>query len=241
MRKIDLKGQRFGRLTVVEEHGFVNRKFRWKCLCDCGTVKLIRADVLRSGASKSCGCLSVENTIKRSTKHGMKNSPEFSCWSSMMARCEWKCRLKDNKKQKNYSGRGVKVCERWAKSFALFLKDMGPRPSLKHSIDRIDTNGDYEPGNCRWATQMVQANNKRSNNLITFKGVTMSARMWDREAGLRLDTVARRIRSGWSIEKAITEPPRWKGLRCIKNPRSPIEVCDHAHHTESRGNDEEDR
>ena len=145
----------------------VGEKYRdrdrtWICKCVCGTTRSVLAYNLESGASTSCGCLTIENTRKALTKHGMtggiKPIPvEYSAWSNMKSRC------RDSSREdfKYYGGRGIKVCDRWMESFSNFFADMGRRPSDKHTIDRINVDGNYEPGNCRWATWTEQQNNKQ--------------------------------------------------------------------------------
>lgn len=160
---IDLTGQKFGRLTVV---GFYRggRKSFWYCECSCGKIKIIRGDGLRGGHTKSCGCLAVEASIANATKwgeknktHGMTKTPEWRSWQSMKTRCY----NKNHVHWKHYGGRGIKICRSWKNSFEEFYKDMGARPSLKHSIDRINFNGNYEPKNCKWSTASEQARNRR--------------------------------------------------------------------------------
>ena len=162
---IDLSGQRFHRLTVVarvanSRHG----NARWLCRCECGAQVEVAACNLKSGHSKSCGCLRREfASARRWYKHGhatsSRRSPEYRSWTSMRARCNYS----GARGFMDYGGRGISVCERW-NSFELFLADMGPKPSPQHSIDRIDPDGDYEPGNCRWATSKEQATNKRRDH-----------------------------------------------------------------------------
>jgi hypothetical protein len=121
-----------------------------------------------------------------------------------------RCYDQSNKNYFNYGGRGIEICERWLHSFENFLADMGERPSPKHSIDRIDNNGNYEPGNCRWATDLEQANNTRKNRLLTVDGETKTMAEFSKDNNLRIGTVHRRLKLGWSHEKAIKTPLRKK-------------------------------
>lgn len=204
-RILDLTGQRYGRLTVVGP--YVNK--RWTCRCDCGNVKEVFQGSLRRGWTKSCGCLNSEMTAKRNRKHGLtkqnQKPAEFTVWVLMRTRCQ----DPDASSYPHYGGRGITVCERWASSFEAFMKDMGPRPSESHQLDRIDNNGPYSPENCRWTDKVTQMNNTRVNHLLTLDGTTRTIANWSRATGIRPETIRQRIsKLGWDVERALTTPPR---------------------------------
>ncbi len=193
-------GDKFGRLTLLER--ISGGRTKWRCLCDCGKTAEVLQQSLLSGNTKSCGCLVAEKNFK----HGGYYTSEYSIWSGMKARCY-------NPRKRSYGeygGRGISVCERWRNSFPNFLADLGKRPSKNHSLERVDVNGNYEPANCRWATSSEQANNKRDNNLITFRGETLTETQWRRKLGFNRGTIRQRIVNGWSVEDALTTPSRHK-------------------------------
>jgi len=161
-RLVDAKGKRFGRLTAVERADKDRfGKVRWHCICDCGNKSVVAGTYLHRGEIRSCGCL-IKDMAKERKTHGMTGTKEFKIWLSINKRCH-------NPKEisyPTYGGRGIIVCDRWRKDFAAFYADMGPIPSEKHTIDRINPFWHYEPGNCRWATQKEQQNNKRKHHEI---------------------------------------------------------------------------
>ena len=195
-KKLDLLGHTFGRLTVIGEVG--KNKFGrtlWKCSCRCGGQKVIATQFLRSGESQSCGCFRKETaaaTGKRNKKHRSIGTVEYQTWGRIIQRCH----NSKNKDYKHYGGRGIKVCDRWMKSFDMFLQDMGHRPLNMTSIDRIDNNGNYEPNNCRWANNKTQHNNSRNNRCFEFQGRTQTIAQWARDFGIKQCTLAHRIRKG---------------------------------------------
>lgn len=196
-----LEGQRFGRLTVLElapsdKFG----KARWKCRCDCGTECIKPARPLIAGESKSCGCLHQES-VRRPRSHGYARTPVYRVWSAMKGRCE----NPSDTGYKNYGGRGIKVCTRW-QSFENFLADMG-EPPPGYTIDRRDNNGDYAPGNCRWATQKQQMRNTRRNILITYNGETRTLAEWAERMHMDISALHWRLREArWTIARALTTP-----------------------------------
>jgi hypothetical protein len=211
----NLAEQRFGRLVVLGYAGSRHRIHRWLCLCDCGNQKVVRADCLTSEQTRSCGCLSME----RRTTHGMSKTLEHGIWTAMIGRCH----NPNNADFATYGALGVTVCERWRESFQAFYDDMGPRPSRKHSLDRHpDHCGNYEPDNCRWATQKQQCRNKRNNHLLTYNGETLCAIEWAEKLGWDKAVIFNRLRYGWSVERILSTP-----LRAIrKGPVPPVKTLD---------------
>ena len=165
---IDITGQRFGRWTVVKVDDVKNRLIYWKVVCDCGNVGSVSSGNLRAGLSKSCGCFAIESKKNR-IKHGecrrsTGKSKERSTWAGMKSRCL----NKNQKAYARYGRRGITVCDRWRDSFSDFLADMGRCPD-GHSLERINNNGNYEPGNCKWATAKEQARNQRKRIRVPYQ------------------------------------------------------------------------
>lgn len=152
-------GARFGRLVVVEYAGKRKGRFHWLCKCDCGGQKVTATSNLTGGGTQSCGCLQRERAGPNGsrTTHNLSNTPEYATWQSIKQRCF----NKNNRAWIRYGGRGITMAEEWVDSFESFFEHVGPKPSAKHSIDRIDNDGNYEPGNVRWATSKQQRNNRR--------------------------------------------------------------------------------
>jgi len=197
-------GDRFGRLVVLERVPSKRRDHRWKCRCDCGNTHEIYSFSLLSGGVKSCGCLGKEQ-LERRTKHGMcsrsEQAPEYSIWESMNQRC----RDPNSPSYRLYGAKGVTVCEHW-RDFAAFYADMGPRPSRKHTIDRVDNAKGYEPTNCRWATRIEQNNHTSRNVHVTYDGRTQTVAQWARELGVTYHILRNRLKLGWDFKRAVTQP-----------------------------------
>lgn len=195
-------GDRFGRLVVISKGKRDNAgRQRLICKCDCGTEKEFDAHNIISRKSKSCGCLKLELTIKRNTKHGMSRSSEYNSWTYMIQRCT----NSSFSEYHRYGARGITVCERWRNSFEAFLADMGARPPGR-SLERIKNDQNYEPENCKWATPVEQARNRRSNRWLTCHGRTQLLVDWADELGVCHSTIINRLKRGWSIEKALSVP-----------------------------------
>lgn len=202
---IDKVGNKYGMLTVLAYAGSIDKVVRWSCLCDCGNVVVVRGNSLGSHTKKnrSCGCEKYKNRNGDHSKtHGLTGTPIYRSWQSIKRRCL-------NKKDPayaNYGGRGITICDEWL-VFENFLADMpGFEPGLE--IDRIDNNKGYSKENCRWVTSKVNNRNRRNNKLITFMGKTLCVSEWAEKIGIGALALGNRIRSGWSIERAFTEPLR---------------------------------
>ena len=211
-------GKVFGRLTVL---GFDESKLAL-CQCACGSeIKRYRINALRTGNTKSCGCLAREkqSAVGRSSKtHGMTGSSIYKTWTGMRGRC-------GNPKSKDYhdyGAKGVFVCDRWA-DFSKFHLDMGERPSPAHTIDRIDLRGPYSPENCRWATKTEQTRNREIAIVLTFAGQSLPLQVWCDRYGAAYSTVHSRIfKHGWPLELALFAPKnfrlaQWRQIACVAN------------------------
>lgn len=212
---VDFTGQRFGRLVVLHQTVRLSqeRNAMWLCQCDCG--RQTRAAGANLGKTKtSCGCLASENGTKmlrtnrlmRKDLHGMSQTSEHGIWSNMKRRCE------DPKSPKypRYGGRGIRVCECWRESFVAFVGDMGLRPSPRHSIDRIDNDGNYEPGNCRWASAKQQVLNSSIVRMITIDDKTLCIKDWEMFLGVpkgKIAAMCRAINSNGTIHRSRSDSP----------------------------------
>lgn len=204
-RAKDITGQRFGRLVVAGKAG--KNKWGavlWNCLCDCGGTNIVATKDLNGASTRSCGCLKRPPVRSR---HGMARSPEYQAWRNMRARCS----SRSYRDWHNYGGRGISVCERWL-TFENFYADMGLRPSALHSLDRINPDGNYEPSNCRWASEAQQHNNQRHSHFVTAFGKRQTIGQWAKETGIGRAVIGGRLARGWTAERAVStavhrEPP----------------------------------
>lgn len=192
----DLSGQKFGILkAIIFYRRHKSRKSIWLCICECGSITVVFACDLKRGHTRSCGCLAKSN----SKTHGMMYYPEYNAWEGLKNRCD----NPSGQDFKDYGGRGITYQDTW-KKFENFYADMGPK-EVGTSIDRIDNNGNYTKENCRWATPKQQANNKRNNRFITWKGETKTLQQWADHIGINQSVLCRRLKY-WTIERALTEP-----------------------------------
>ena len=187
----EMIGQTFDRLTVVSFAGVRTRKRLWNCRCACGGRAVVSTGGLRSGNSRSCGCLKTEVH----TKHGMHNTRTYRIWRAMLNRC------RQSQFQKYYGD--IEVCERWKTSFDMFILDMGEAPTGM-SIDRKDNSKNYEPRNCRWATQTQQTRNTRRRKEYAHGGQSHSLIEWSEIIGVPYERLRGRIRDGWNFVDAIS-------------------------------------
>lgn len=207
-----MEGKRFGRLIVLESAG--SNKFKkklWKCQCDCGNTTIAIGAQLRNGSWVSCGCyrFSGEGRKTHGARSGGKQSALYTAWMNMKARCE----NAELDGYQNYGGRGITVYPAWAQSFEVFAADVPPHPGKGYSLDRIGNNGNYEPGNVRWATRREQNTNKRDNRLITYAGKTQTLVEWAEELGVPYMTLFYRFERGMDTEKAMTPAKMHKSGR----------------------------
>ena len=208
-KELDITGKKFNRLTAIERVADDrNGNVVWKFLCDCGTVKIAMKSAVTGNNTHSCGCLNRENRLRRNIKHGMSGHPLYDTWSNMLSRC-------NNPKDKNYHNygeRGISVCESWSHNPENFYRDMGDRPRGM-TIERIDNNKGYGPGNCRWATYAEQNSNTRSNINVTVGGQAMCLASVCRNYGVTRETLLYRVGRGMSLQEALAIPPMPKGKR----------------------------
>lgn len=200
----DITGQKFGTFTVLELVGKTKRcKSLWKCRCDCGREFIIRSDLIKICRVKYHNCDPKKSEIGVGAKHGhaYKITPEYRAWICIKTRCyNFKSKF-----YKHYGARGIKMSEEWVNSFEKFLEDMGPKPTKKHSIDRIDNNGNYCKENCRWSNWLTQANNRRNNLFFEIDGTKLTLAEIARKYNLDYGKTYQKLRRGRLIEDLLKD------------------------------------
>lgn len=209
-RKVEVNtGDKYNNLTLIKEVECIGKGRNFLCKCDCGNEKVIKLNDLRQGRSKSCGCLARDNWRFRKPHHQMAGTRIYDIWRSMKSRCFYK----NDVSYDRYGGRGITVCDEWLtfEKFHEWARSNGYSDNL--SIDRIDNDGNYEPGNCRWATTEQQAGNRSTTVRVSRNGVTKSLMDWCELENINRAMVYQRLRRGWSVEEAFNVPPVPSGCK----------------------------
>ena len=205
----DIRGKKFGRLTVVEYAGIDKRgNATWKCACDCGKECLAIATNIIRGVKQSCGCLRGENALKHGGARKGSHEDLYGIWKGIVARTTQPTSIDFTE----YGGVGISISKEWLE-YEAFKADMGERPTLQHSIDRIKNELGYSKENCRWATKKEQARNRTNTRFLEYKGIRKPIVQWEDELGLTRDVLVRRLKSGMTPEQAIEKPPTKKPRR----------------------------
>lgn len=191
-------GRKFGRLTAETIVRDDSGKIKWLCSCECGNKKAVRPLDLVLGKTTSCGCYHREMVGERVRTHGLSNTSEHGIWRAIKKRCY----NPKHKQYKDYGGRGITVCDEWRDSFEAFYRDMGPRPTSRHCIDRRDNNKGYSKENCRWSTYLEQANNRSDNLSYEFEGEWKTLAEWCRELNISYQKMYKNLNKGMSFEDA---------------------------------------
>lgn len=218
-----MTNKKYGRLKMLSRSKTAkNGHIIWLCLCDCGRRVEVNGYHLRSGKTKSCGCLKREiaslTCRKYKFKHGHckrgETSHIYRVWTNMLNRCN----NPKSQDYKNYGGRGITVCKSWHK-FEHFLTDIEEPPTNKHQLDRINNDGNYNPNNCRWATKQQQMRNTSRNRWINFNDKILCSAEWETQTGIPSSAIRKRLKRGWSIEETLTIPIRAKVAKWKKKPK----------------------
>ena len=221
--KIDLTGNRFGRLIVLEHIGYKcfpsgGRHLLWKCKCDCGNFTNVTTEKLKSCSTRSCGCLAREIRSKRKGQNATnyKNGITFTRLGYIYLEIKQRCYNPNNQNYHNYGGRGITMCDEWKNNFQNFYDwSMSHGYSDDLTIDRIDNNGNYEPSNCRWVDMKKQTRNNSRNHIVKLNGIERPLIEWTEIYKINYKTVRDRLKRGWDYEKALTEPVETKFRRKV--------------------------
>ena len=198
LRKFGLPGECYGKLVVIEEVPKKGGRRRVRCRCDCGSETEVRLSHLRDGTTVGCGC---QRDVHKFT-HGMSGTSEYCCWQHIIDRC---CNPR-SKDYPNWGGRSISIAPEWRESFQAFYDHIGPRPGFGYTVDRIDNDGNYEPGNVRWATRRTQARNTRVNRRLEFEGRSLTLGEWAEVLGVSRRTLITRLSRGWTLDRTLTQP-----------------------------------
>lgn len=193
---------RFGRLTAIRPAGRKGKHAAWLFRCDCGNEHVTRINRATDGTTISCGCFRREHNSLVKRTHGLTGSLTYVSWQAMKSRCFWK----PHSEYHRYGGRGITVCQRWIDSFETFLADMGERPGLGWSLERLDNSRGYDPNNCTWIPKRRQSQNQRSNVRVTMEGENVCISEACRRLGISRINVYKRLEMGWTIEDALHRP-----------------------------------
>lgn len=196
----DFTGRKINHLTVLEYAGSDGGISKWKCRCDCGNIVYVRGSRLKNGEAKACGCL-MKNGWGNGKTHGLSKSRIFKSWQNMKSRCN----NPHNTYYKDYGGRGITFCDEWLAFENFYNWAMANGYSDELTLDRIDTNGNYEPGNCRWADRKEQANNTRRNHYIEWNGERRTIAEWGRVLNVSYNSIYLRLyRHNWDMKTALS-------------------------------------
>lgn len=204
MQVVDLVGQRFGRLVVLEYLGRERGQTWWLCQCDCGKIIKTASTRLKNGQTKSCGCYNIEMSRLKNSTHNQSKTRLYRIYRSMIGRCKYKYEV-----FKHYSGKGIEVCPEWLESYEKFAEwSMQNGYSDKLTIDRKNNDKGYSPENCRWVDTHTQACNRTNNHRLTYNNETKTITEWGEQYGISYSIIRDRLLLGWSVEKAITTPQK---------------------------------
>lgn len=200
-RKEYSKGEKIGSCIFLSE-SHVKKWVRYCIfLCDCGKEFTTRLSSVSTNKTTSCGCVGIKNRNAKVIKHNMSRTPEYKT----LYRCRSRCYNKKYPRYKDWGGRGIRVCQEWLDSFETFYKDMGPRPSEHHSLERIDNNKDYCKENCKWGTEEEQVDNKRNTIRIELNGITKTLSRWAKDLGVNKKSLDRKYKNGQWPENSINQ------------------------------------